>query len=80
MTVQKNIKWENRKLFKPQKRKTGPVFIDDKSSSSSVTRKKATGKEYVKRKQTNGFTVHNLQEHVRSLSKNPPKGIITPSN
>ena len=67
-------------FFKPRKRKTGPVFIDDESSSSSATKKRATGKEYEKRKQTNGFTVHNLHEHIGSLSKNPAKGIITPSN
>ena len=60
-------------LFRPQKHKTGPVIIDEESSSSSATKKKAIGKEYKKRKQTNGFTINNLHKHVGSLSKNPPK-------
>lgn len=41
---------------------------------------KATGKEYEKRKRTNGIAIHTLHKHVGSLPKNPSIRYFTPSH
>lgn len=80
LIVQENIKWNIRSSFKQRKCKTVPALIDHESNLSGATKMKATGKEYEKRKRTNGIAIHTLHKHVGSLPKNPSIRYFTPSH